>query len=140
MYFDTELVFDTYIRSMLSEIEAAKDKAVKYAQNLEDKVLERTKALSELSRNDSLTGLLNKRAFVDEFRLSLARAKREHEPLTLLYIDVDNFKQINDTDGHSRGDMALKNSGSDPCRHRMRNRRLRQIWWRQVLHHAFEYR
>lgn len=59
--FDIALVFDTYIRSLVSEIEASREKSERYALSLEEKVRERTEQLEELSRTDPLTGLLNSR-------------------------------------------------------------------------------
>ena len=109
---DTEFVFDTYIRSMLSEIEAAKDKALRYARVLEDKVAERTQELARLSRVDALTGLLNKRAFMEEARLQIARSKRASTVVSVIYLDVDGFKEINDTQGHYNGDRALQSIGA----------------------------
>ncbi len=113
LYRDTVLVFDTYIRGILAELEAAKDQAIRCAGNLEEKVAERTRELAELSRVDSLTGLLNKRAFVDEFRKEMVRAKRNCTPVAVVYFDVDGFKQINDTQGHQRGDEVLQAIGKE---------------------------
>ena len=108
---DTVLVFDTYIRSMMIEIEAAKDKALIYARSLEDKVAMRTQELAELSRVDALTGVLNRRAFMEEARLQVARAKRAQTALSLIYIDIDGFKRINDSQGHQGGDKTLRAIG-----------------------------
>lgn len=107
MSLDTEFVFDTYIRSMLSEIQAAKDKALRYAVSLEQKVDERTRDLARLSRVDSLTGILNRRAFFEDFRKELTRAKRASAELAVIYLDIDCFKEINDSQGHRRGDELL---------------------------------
>jgi len=60
------------------------------------------------SRVDDLTGLGNRRHFDDCLASALARAKREHEQLALLYIDLDRFKLINDTLGHDAGDQLLR--------------------------------
>ncbi len=57
---------------------------------------------------DSLTGLGNHRAFVEELKRQVARATRYNEPLALAMIDVDEFKEINDTWGHGRGDAVLR--------------------------------
>ncbi len=57
---------------------------------------------------DRLTGLLNKGAFRERVEEELHRARRYHHPLTLAFIDLDNFKQVNDTEGHARGDRLLK--------------------------------
>lgn len=57
---------------------------------------------------DSLTGLGNHRAFIEELRRQVARATRHNEPLSLALIDIDEFKEVNDTWGHGRGDTVLK--------------------------------
>lgn len=108
LYFDNEFVFDTYIRSLLSEIESAKDKAIRHALSLEEKVAERTRELEELSRRDPLTGLYNQRHFVESVRRELARSQRAARPLALVYLDVDDFKLVNDRDGHLAGDDVLR--------------------------------
>jgi diguanylate cyclase (GGDEF)-like protein/PAS domain S-box-containing protein len=61
-------------------------------------------ALATLSRTDSLTGLVNRRSFVGELRHRLAAAGRRG---ALLYLDLDNFKPVNDRLGHARGDAVL---------------------------------
>jgi diguanylate cyclase (GGDEF)-like protein/PAS domain S-box-containing protein len=64
--------------------------------------------LERLSRIDALTGLMNRRAFEYEIIRLLGRAARTGRPGTLLYVDLDNFKAINDNFGHERGDEALQ--------------------------------
>jgi len=56
---------------------------------------------------DSLTGLFNRRAFENKIGEEFERSKRYHSPLSLLILDIDNFKLINDTYGHHGGDAAL---------------------------------
>ncbi|MEW6991788.1 GGDEF domain-containing protein [Colwelliaceae bacterium 6441] len=111
-YFDTTLVFDTYIDSLVGEIESAKRKTEEYAKSLEKKVAERTKQLEEQTKLDPLTGIYNQRAMHDVLRRELAIAKRRESRLSLIYIDIDNFKQINDNEGHIRGDEVLKALGT----------------------------
>ncbi|MDH5485761.1 MAG: protoglobin domain-containing protein, partial [Gammaproteobacteria bacterium] len=71
LYFDTTLVFDTYIDSLVGEIEAAKRRTEIYAKGLEEKVAERTKQLEEQSKLDPLTNIYNPRAMQDAFRREL---------------------------------------------------------------------
>ena len=71
--------------------------------------LEASKALLEvMAYADPLTGLPNRRRFNDEMRHMGARAVREQTSFTLLLIDLDYFKQVNDTLGHAAGDALLK--------------------------------
>lgn len=60
------------------------------------------------ARTDSLTGLLNRRAFDDELARRLAEWRRRGTPVSLVLIDADNFKHINDRHGHLAGDEALR--------------------------------
>jgi diguanylate cyclase (GGDEF)-like protein len=61
----------------------------------------------QLARTDPLTGLLNARAFHEELALQLERAGRAGQPVTFAYLDLDNFKPLNDRHGHQEGDRAL---------------------------------
>ncbi len=63
--------------------------------------------LKILSQTDGLTGLLNRRAFIPEANRRLAHHARKNRKAAFLFIDLDNFKNINDTDGHARGDEIL---------------------------------
>lgn len=64
--------------------------------------------LERQARTDPLTGLLNRRAFVEEIRVRLSVARRTVRPSALVYVDVDNFKPVNDTHGHAMGDAVLR--------------------------------
>jgi diguanylate cyclase (GGDEF)-like protein len=63
--------------------------------------------LAHLSRTDVLTGLRNRRYFQERLEEEFARASRYGHPLSLLLIDVDRLKQVNDRHGHKSGDLAL---------------------------------
>ena len=64
--------------------------------------------LERISRTDELTGLLNRRAFFEEVTRRYKHLGRMKRQGALLYVDLDNFKQVNDIHGHQRGDDALK--------------------------------
>ena len=108
MNFDTQLVLDTYIAGLSAQLEAAKDEALRYADGLADKARE----LTELSRVDALTGLGNRRAFLDDFAREFNRARRAGGPLSLVYFDLNAFKLLNDSQGHAAGDRVLALVGS----------------------------
>jgi diguanylate cyclase (GGDEF)-like protein len=62
----------------------------------------------QLSQTDSLTGALTRRAFYNQLHMEMVRSKRYGRPITLVYFDLDNFKSVNDTQGHLVGDKILK--------------------------------
>lgn len=81
---------------------------IAYTVSLQAKLklaLEREK---QKASTDSLTGLLNKGAFREQVEKEISRARRYDHPLSLAFIDLDNFKQINDVHGHARGDRLLQ--------------------------------
>lgn len=61
----------------------------------------------DLARNDALTGAFGRRAFEDRLEHDLDLARRKGSPLTVAFVDLDDFKAINDTRGHIAGDQAL---------------------------------
>lgn len=106
--FDITLVFETYIRSLVTEIEISKEKSERYASILEEKVKERTRQLEEITRVDALTGLLNVRYLTETITRTLRSAQRRSEPVSVVYMDVNDFKIVNDTQGHQSGDEILR--------------------------------
>lgn len=75
------------------------------------------KKLRQLSSEDPLTGLLNRRSFDSVLEREMSRSERFGHPLSLLIIDVDNFKSINDTFGHVFGDDVIKNVAESIKKH-----------------------
>jgi len=75
---------------------------------LQAQLLEAHKALSVLATRDELTGLLNRRAVVERLDQELERAARDAGTLSVLLIDVDHFKRLNDDRGHQAGDEVLR--------------------------------
>jgi diguanylate cyclase (GGDEF)-like protein len=82
--------------------------------------------MQELAARDKLTGLYNRRLFEEQFDAAVARSQRNGEELSLLVVDVDSLKRINDLGGHPAGDAALRHladalrdssrAGDIPCR------------------------
>ena len=75
-------------------------------------VRERTDELRHQSLHDPLTGLPNRALILDRLDQMLARGRREHVPVAALFLDLDDFKDINDTLGHAVGDELLKAVGA----------------------------
>ena len=69
---------------------------------------ERALALRQIMERDSLTGLLNHARFKERVTLELERSRRTGAPLTVALIDIDHFKQVNDTHGHQTGDRVIQ--------------------------------
>jgi diguanylate cyclase (GGDEF)-like protein len=69
--------------------------------------LARQEELEELSSTDALTGLLNRRSFIQELQKRYALRPDRRGGAALFFIDLDNFKQVNDRHGHQQGDLAL---------------------------------
>jgi diguanylate cyclase (GGDEF)-like protein len=62
----------------------------------------------QLARTDALTGLANSRSFRESLHRAIARNRRDRSPLAVACFDLDNFKMVNDTQGHAAGDRALR--------------------------------
>ncbi|MEG0121359.1 MAG: GGDEF domain-containing protein, partial [Pseudomonas sp.] len=87
----------------------------RYIDNLDQLVADRTQKLEvlveevqRLSRMDALTGCFNRRALDERLPAEIERGLRYGRPLSLVFVDIDHFKRINDTHGHGVGDMVLR--------------------------------
>jgi diguanylate cyclase (GGDEF)-like protein len=89
---------------MLRKLEELMAEKARLAEKLELA----NRELTELACTDALTGLLNRRAFAQTLERDLSRADRSKTDLTLALIDIDHFKQFNDSYGHQLGDDVLK--------------------------------
>ncbi len=97
------------------ESEQVRDELAAHAGRLQEKrdmlqavVAERTAELTRLATTDSLTGIANRRHFIERGRQELERATRYRQPLAILLLDIDHFKQVNDNFGHPAGDKLLQ--------------------------------
>lgn len=85
------------------------DTVVKARVKTHLKMVEYIREIERFGMTDMLTGLPNKRSFNERITAEWSRAKREKEPLSILMIDLDDFKAYNDTYGHLQGDVILAN-------------------------------
>jgi len=86
------------------QAEAERDDLIR---TLEEQVRRRTEELERLSMTDALTGIANRRCFDKMLAAEWARAHRSQHPLSVLVIDVDYFKSLNDHRGHAYGDRSM---------------------------------
>ncbi|MCL1065520.1 diguanylate cyclase [Shewanella olleyana] len=103
------------LASFFNDMTSKLDASMMSKQELEDEVNRQTSELKKqkqqlqtLSEKDHLTGIMNRRALEQSLDLIIANAKLSQSKVALFFIDVDNFKIINDTIGHDAGDTVLK--------------------------------
>lgn len=106
--FDLTLAFDSYIQGLVDEVSLARDELAAYARNLERLVDERTASLKRLAETDDLTGLKNRRALMGALNDRVNRPDGPAESFGFAFLDIDNFKEVNDTHGHVAGDRVLQ--------------------------------
>ncbi len=79
---------------------------------LQEQLLEAREALRVRATHDALTGMLNRASILDVLEKEVARSVREEQPLSVLMMDLDRFKLINDTRGHLAGDAVLRDAAT----------------------------
>ncbi|MFT5720517.1 MAG: diguanylate cyclase (GGDEF)-like protein [Motiliproteus sp.] len=85
---------------------------MRYPQHLERVVKNKTLELEDLAFHDDLTGLANRRSLSDRLKQVLKESKRYRRTAALMYLDLDDFKRINDSMGHDAGDALIKQIAS----------------------------
>ena len=96
--------FVLFSAKQIKELEAE----IKKRRKTEEALIESEKKFRELSITDELTGLFNSRYFFNELEIEIERADRYSKPLSLIFMDINNFKNYNDKYGHLEGDQVLR--------------------------------
>lgn len=81
---------------------------LKYRTRIGERILKLERRIMELANTDELTGLLNRRAFMERMEQEIWRAQREKKSFSIVLADIDHFKNVNDTYGHQVGDLVLQ--------------------------------
>ncbi len=89
------------------------EEVLRYRLKIGERILTLEDKIMQLAAIDGLTGLLNRRVFMERLETEVDRAERLGQPLSLIMIDLDNFKQINDNYGHQAGDQVLRQVAAD---------------------------
>ena len=80
-----------------------------------ERIINLERRILQLANTDSLTGVLNRRAFMEKIEIEVERAIREDSPLSLIMTDLDHFKNVNDQHGHQAGDLVLQKFAEQLC-------------------------
>lgn len=96
------------VESSNTKLQQAYAEINKVNADLEQKIQDRTHALSIMASTDELTGLKNRHTFVRTLNANIDRANNKQEKFSILFVDLDGFKEINDIRGHLIGDKVLK--------------------------------
>lgn len=100
---------DDFLAKPFAEAEIlARAGAMLRIKSLQDQLREAKRLLQEQSLTDPLTGLRNRRCFDERFQEEFRRAQRYSDPVSLIMLDLDHFKNVNDQWGHPMGDLVLR--------------------------------
>jgi two-component system, cell cycle response regulator len=81
---------------------------LRYRIRVGRRIIELERRILQLANTDPLTGISNRRAFMERLKAELERAARENAPLSIIMADIDHFKRVNDEYGHQAGDRVLQ--------------------------------
>ena len=99
--------FVLYSAGQIKELESE----IKKRKKTEEALINSEKKFRKLSITDELTGLFNVRYFFNELKVEIDRADRYSNPLSIFFVDINDFKNYNDTYGHLEGDQVLRKIG-----------------------------
>ena len=94
------------------QLELAVQRRTEDLEREKAELLRAREQMRHFAEHDDLTGLWNHRIIVERLRIEVERSRREKIPLSVILMDLDHFKEINDTMGHPAGDLALKETGA----------------------------
>jgi two-component system cell cycle response regulator len=98
-----------YLKKPFENIELiARVGSAVHVKKLQDQLRQRNADLDRMSRTDALTGLYNRRHLDEELLRQNSNASRHQDPLCVVLLDIDRFKRVNDSYGHSAGDLVLR--------------------------------
>jgi diguanylate cyclase (GGDEF)-like protein len=100
------------LQSQKQQLELAVQHRTEDLQREKAELLRAREQMRHYAEHDDLTGLWNHRIIVERLRTEVRKSKRDGVPLSVILVDLDHFKQINDTFGHPAGDLALKELGA----------------------------
>ena len=81
---------------------------MKYRIRIGERIIKLEQRILKLATTDDLTGILNRRAFMERISQEINRSRREKAPLSFILSDIDHFKDVNDRHGHQAGDLVLQ--------------------------------
>jgi diguanylate cyclase (GGDEF)-like protein len=99
------LIIDSLLKRNELRLSAASQHSL---QRLNESLRIETRSLAEIARTDPLTGALNRKGLADELMRIVRTGEGQTFPLTLVFIDIDHFKRINDSHGHDAGDQVIR--------------------------------